>query len=468
MYRNITVDGKDYRYVVGDGGYSVTIRSENQSITIHPQSEFPDLKKYDTERAEWKGYWYGFHPHHIEKLIRKHFLNQSVNMVYFDFSPPHRYNHPPTITEMLHEQYGNLNPAGAVFIGGDFNDNGGKVSGYVRKLVPIIEKNLAIENFSTFNGGTFAELQNILGQISQKKPSVIFWFANVPNDKEKIVDQIKVVSPNSILVSSKENTGDRYTFPEIISRMLKIKANLSVIFHKRQMIHASLVDPLGNVFLDNEKDIEKVASVIVGRVKELLSMTRIKSVRVGDAIAAPEDEESLQFIEIIKRHAQEFARLTPTVSTERMLGNASFRCTHGFPSMKRDNLIFVSQRNIDKVTIGLDGFVAVNPLLEQEGIRYYGDFKPSVDTPIQALLYNLYHDVRYMIHGHVRIKDAPETSMVVPCGAVEEFREILLHFPHESSNFSVNLKGHGCIILAKDLDYFDTVTYIGRSIRTQI
>lgn len=467
MYRNITVEGKEYRY---DIGRSITIRDDKQSITLHPRDEFPDLKIYDIERAEWKGYWYGFHPHHIEKLIRKHFLGQSVDMAYFDFPTPTKPNlyRPPSITEILHNKHENQNPIGAIFVGGDFNDNGGRVSGYIRKLAPLIGEGLGFEGFSIFNGGSFIELSGLIARIEIEKPAVIFWFANVPNDKEKVVDQIKATSPSSILVCSKDNTGDRYTFPEIISRMLKIKANLSVIFHKGQVIHASLADPLGNVFLDNEKDIEKVASAIVSRVKELLSMTRIKSVRVGDAIAAPEDEESLQFIEIIKRHAQEFARLTPTVSTERMLGNASFRCTHGFPSMKRDNLIFVSRRNIDKVTIGLDGFVAVNSLLEQEGIQYYGDFKPSVDTPIQALLYDLYHDVRYMIHGHVRIKDAPETSMVVPCGAVEEFREILLHFPHESSNFSVNLKGHGCIILAKDLDYFDTVTYIGRSIRTQI
>jgi hypothetical protein len=462
FYRNITVNGKEYRYRVGESGYFILIRGEAGQKLFRSGQEFSDLSNYEIERNQWKRCWSGFHPHHIEKLIRKHFLSEDVEMTYFDFPrsyPLHPFKKP-------HDKYVEQ-IEGVIFVCGDFNDNGGRASGYAKKLILALRDVFPAEITSVFNGGNFLELQDILSRIQIEKPSAIFWFANVPNDKEKLIDQIKKDSPSSILISSKDNSHDRYTFPEIISKMLRVKANLSLIFHKGQAIHASLVDPLGNVFLDHERDVEKVAMAISTRVTELLGMTRIGSIKVGDAIPTPDDEETRRFVEVIHKQAQEFARLTPTVSTERMLGNASFRCKIGFPSIRKDNLIYVSRRNIDKTSIGLDGFVAVNTF--SENVEYYGDCKPSVDTPIQLLLYRFYRNVRFMIHGHVRIQGAPETNKVIPCGAIQEAYEVFNLFPsYVTTNFCVNLKGHGCIILADNLDYFDAVTYIQRSIRAQI
>lgn len=36
-------------------------------------------------------------------------------------------------------------------------------------------------------------------------------------------------------------------------------------------------------------------------------------------------------------------------------------------------------------------------------------------------------------------------------------------FKEEEFNFCVNLKGHGCLILAKDLDFFNKITFISRT-----
>ena len=59
-----------------------------------------------------------------------------------------------------------------------------------------------------------------------------------------------------------------------------------------------------------------------------------------------------------------------------------------------------------------------------------------------------------MVHSHVYIWTAPFTKTVIPCGALEEFFEIIQEYPNRnSSNFCINLKGHGSIVLAKDLDY---------------
>ena len=49
---------------------------------------------------------------------------------------------------------------------------------------------------------------------------------------------------------------------------------------------------------------------------------------------------------------------------------------------------------------------------------YYGE-KPSVDTPIQIKLFNYYHNVNYMVHGHVYVDNAKMTEHKIPlwlCG----------------------------------------------------
>lgn len=57
-------------------------------------------------------------------------------------------------------------------------------------------------------------------------------------------------------------------------------------------------------------------------------------------------------------------------------------------------------------------------------IEYYGDYKPSVDTPSQIMLYQAYPKVNYMLHGHVYIDGFPFTNRCIPCGAIEEAHEI--------------------------------------------
>ncbi len=103
---------------------------------------------------------------------------------------------------------------------------------------------------------------------------------------------------------------------------------------------------------------------------------------------------------------------------------------------------------------------------ENENIYYYGQNKPSVDTPIQLRLYKILPDVNYMLHAHVYIKDAPFTETPIPCGGLEEVEEIMkaLKKIGKTSNISINLIGHGSIILAKDLSYMKDINYIQRPI----
>jgi hypothetical protein len=98
-------------------------------------------------------------------------------------------------------------------------------------------------------------------------------------------------------------------------------------------------------------------------------------------------------------------------------------------------------------------------------VRYYGNDKPSVDTPIQLCLYGHYAMVNYIIHSHVYVKDAPFTGEKIPCGALEEVDHILSVWPQRDIyNFAINLKGHGSIVFSRDLWYFDKVNYIARPV----
>jgi hypothetical protein len=150
----------------------------------------------------------------------------------------------------------------------------------------------------------------------------------------------------------------------------------------------------------------------------------------------------------------------------------SFRCQNGFPSFRgEDGIIYVSRKNVDKSDIGAASFVPTY-LDEEMRTMYFGEAKPSVDTPVQLRLYKLFPWANYMIHAHcyvdtVGINDTMvvHTKNPVPCGALEEVEEIYNILPKLITDapgaltmfnknaprlLAINLVGHGCILIAKD------------------
>lgn len=167
--------------------------------------------------------------------------------------------------------------------------------------------------------------------------------------------------------------------------------------------------------------------------------------------------------------------IRPFVNTpiDRFLGNASFRCTKGFPSFKQGDQVYVTRRNINKTMLNASCFVPVTALFDKDdrctSVLYEGIFKPSVDTPIQLMLYNYYKNAKFMIHSHVYTEPECEfdqfmtSTEPIPCGALEEFDEIIRLVPdREACSFAVNLRGHGCIVIADNLDFLKTIRYRGR------
>lgn len=349
-----------------------------------------------------------------------------------------------------------------LFVGGAFNDDGGRPSSVVSKFNDAL-KSYGL-NTSCYNGGYYSELEDILAK--SKDADAVLWWANVPNDKPKIRD-VKSINPKTILITSKRNDNGKYNFAELIDRALSIKTNLFLEFSKSEdtgTFMFRLFDPLGNEWYEGI-DIVDCSNVLVKRIKYLASITRQGTVKC-DGPEKPETPDELEFFGLIKNYAEVFHVLVnPAKDVKRFLGNSSFRCQRGFPSFKKDGIVYVSRRNVDKRYIDKDAFVPSE--LRDGKVFYWGDNKPSVDTPIQLRLYDALPQINYMIHAHVYIKDAPFTDTMVPCGGLEEVDEIiktiLKNFKStELGYYAVNLIGHGCIVMADSVEKLRNINYVGR------
>jgi hypothetical protein len=360
-----------------------------------------------------------------------------------------------------------------LIVGGTFDREGGRSSGLISSMLESIHNHGAADfDIAAANGGTIEDLQQVL-LPSVVDYKVVLWFANVSNDEVKLRD-VKAINPKCILITSKRNDGGKYTFAELTSRALAIKANLTIEFVKDPdgLFNMMLFDPLGNVFYDGFM-VDEMCDKLLKRTKELLRFTRVPSVQ--DTNEAPDVPEETEFFDFAHNCADIFHNLIrPAKGTERFLGNMSFRCQNGFPSFRgEDGIVYVSRRNVDKSDIKAASFVPTY-LDDINTVKYFGENKPSVDTPVQLRLYKLFPWANYMLHAHcyVDTNGIPGTMMLrtkspVPCGALEEVQEIFNVIPKLITDpegtvrlfnknaprlLAINLIGHGCILIAKDTE----------------
>lgn len=365
-----------------------------------------------------------------------------------------------------------------LFIGGTFNKENGFPSGLISKIHEELKNYEKTElylkkdkfNIDFFNGGNINFLHKTI-LPSVKNYDIVFWFANVSNDEIKERD-VKELNPKTILITSKRNDNNKYTFAELITHALSIKANLTIEFSKTKngFFNMMVFDPLGNSYY-NGTDIKEMTTALIERTLKLTGFTRMPSKQaISDKeIIVPDEKE---FINFAHECADIFHNLIrPAKNTDRFLGNMSFRCQNGFPSFRGEgNMVYVSRRNVDKSDITSTAFVPT--YLEDSAVRYFGEHKPSVDTPIQLKLYSAFPWVKYMLHAHcyVNLPKGMEdcasytTFNPIPCGAIEEVKEILdvtffERTTHAFQDYSprltaINLIGHGCILMAKDVEIF--------------
>lgn len=354
-----------------------------------------------------------------------------------------------------------------ILVGGTFDNKGGKESGYIKKFEEEFRKIKSLrECFVCYNGGhirTIKEIVNsfeILDFLNDK--NILMWFPNIPNSEDKI--DIKSIYPKLFLVSSKRNN-DEYGIQELLQRALKSKSNLFLTFSKsdKNTVNARIYDPLGNLY-EESSNISQIVEKLYSRINNITSYTR-KSLSQSDYIKPTITiSDIFEFEKIIQNFGDKFHELIyGKTKIDRFLGNASFRCAFGFPSVKLDkSVILCSPRNIDKRKLKIKDFVYIN--------EYYrhGDIKPSVDAPIHIELYDNFKELNYIIHSHVYIKGAPFTKKIIPCGCLEEFNEIIEicrdkdYQDYKIKNKQINLLGHGSIILAKELQDFENIEFEAR------
>jgi hypothetical protein len=296
---------------------------------------------------------------------------------------------------------------------------------------------------------------NYIREFDPAGLEALVWMPNVSNDEEKILDNLKVKNPHMLLVQSKRVIEKDYSPSDIVGRLLKSHAMLGIMISKEGNYRFRVLDPLGNLWVDTA-DISDVGHTIRNRLDYLASLTRIGSKQIVLPINASWGNDGTfppeEFIEIVRQYGDEFTKFVNAINPNRLLGNASTRCASGFPAMRLSRFILVTRRNVDKTTLTAKDFVLVDSSTTQV-VNFFGDNKPSVDTPIQLRLFAHYSNVNYIVHGHVYVEDGVFTKTKIPCGYVEEFDEIASLVDRNSVNFSINLRGHGCLILAGDLDY---------------
>lgn len=365
------------------------------------------------------------------------------------------------------------------------DDTYGKSSGLIQKIANAID--VTIHQLDVYNGGRYEDLQQLLEQTPNY--NIIFWFANVPDNNLPKLRDVKAVAPFSMLVTSKRNDNQKYTFQELLQRALASKSNLAFEFSKMEnnQFHILVHDPLGCSWYDGT-NIYDATYAALKRLEYLTSITRQKTIPDPDKteivwqqiaayyesdkqVAIPEEQE---FVNLVHQYAETFHKLlNPGCEIKRFLGNCSLkkqppqvgRCSKGFPSFKNKDYVFVSQRNVDKQYLDLNHFVPC--YLQDSNVYYCGNKKPSVDTPIQLRLYQALPNIRYMIHSHCYVKDAPHTRISIPCGGIEEVDEILqlidsVYNDRNLPTYKINLKGHGSIIMGHNIKDLKNITYIAR------
>ena len=296
-----------------------------------------------------------------------------------------------------------------------------------------------------------------------KQSSVVVVYAN--RNIDHICSIVKKLNPTCTLITFVNNDNIKHSIDMmyLVSIALKRRSNLLITYNSNSHGY-SIIDPLGNIFINNDYDVEKVVSTVLIRINELLNFHRVRSECKNPVnyYLTNNLENTNSFIKIIKEYANIFQDFIISGNENRYLGNASFRCAGGFPSFRNENTIYVSGRNTNKSIMQLKDFIPVELNFENV-VRYFGNKKPSVDSPVQLLLYNYYENVNYILHSHCYIDGAIMIDRIMPCGVLEEFDEIIKVFPNTKQyNFCINTKGHGSIVLAKHVDYLNNIPYYKR------
>lgn len=328
-----------------------------------------------------------------------------------------------------------------MIVGGNFG-NPPKESGIVGKLTEGVLR-LADESDVTviFNGGTLEQLPHNIDS------DLIIWMPNISNETEK---NYPVKKKGAVLICSKVMR-EGYRRQDAVARIFKMHGNAVIAIYDLPDGRKSfkLIDALNNIHWEGD-DIEGLAHAIKEFYKWTKSAVRIGTIRDDSPVVKHTVFRPDGAFELLELN-DKLAKFIQTSCDDRFFGNLSTRCQKLFPSEKDFPGIYVSPRNCDKEKLCVYDMVYVTP-----DMRYSGDNKPSVDTPVQMRIYQVNPDVRYMIHGHAFItrEDVPETSRYYLCGDVREADDVLYNIMDTDVRKygAINLKNHGFLLYSDTLE----------------
>lgn len=159
-----------------------------------------------------------------------------------------------------------------LIVGGTFNAEGGRASGYISKLTAALSATLPNARVSLVNGGTYealvAEIEAV-GAVTH-----LAWFADVPNDYPKLLPILKKRYPAMVLVASKNNRKGLYTRDALYKRMHAARNELLVEFADGPdgRLVASVLTAGATVALESSPSVEIVAACLVSELTRFQSL----------------------------------------------------------------------------------------------------------------------------------------------------------------------------------------------------
>ena len=205
-----------------------------------------------------------------------------------------------------------------LFVGGTFDERGGEES----KIVNEFSKYL--DNVDLYNGGYYEDLNKIIESVINY--DIVIWWPNVSNDYLKIRN-VKEVNYKVMLVSSKRNIDNKYSFQNLLERAFELKSNLTIEFSNRDdKYYMRLFDPLGNMWYEGFS-IKMCSKILIERLNFIRIITRESTVSNEENVGAlawffnmfkdemyesndnpfvPIKEE---FLEIVRNYAYKFAKV---------------------------------------------------------------------------------------------------------------------------------------------------------------
>jgi len=141
-------------------------------------------------------------------------------------------------------------------VGGTFDENGGKPSGFITKFAKAIGTNIV------YNGGGIEDLQTHINFVFL---DYVFWMADIPNTFPKALPNLLAQNPRAILIQSKNNREGKYSHDELFDRMHKSGAEFLLEFTngKDGKILTTILSIQRTIIQEPTDDIQAVANCLI-------------------------------------------------------------------------------------------------------------------------------------------------------------------------------------------------------------